>query len=208
MTLSGLDLVASTFDSGAEALHNKFLTILADSACTGCRSAGFGEAILVARLQDEWSSFTRALVVASALGAQRKNGTPVGAIAGITSPPDAENFVRVASACAAKKQGSQYPIWHATTFVIEVGTLLKLNNLPQLEIALGPSPVPRQVTDFRNYFVHPGTGTRQRYEGLQAKLGLLHLEPEDLLHQFQAPGLRIFTSWVRELQQIADASTQ
>ena len=201
-------MTASTFKSDAEKLHNKFLSILSDSACTGCRSAGFGEAILVARLQDEWSSFTRALVVASALGSQRKNGSQVKAIEGVYSPSDAETLVRAASACAATKQGSRYPIWHATSFVIEVGTLLKLNNLAQLEITLGPSPVPRQVTDFRNYFVHPGTGTRQKYEGLQAKLGMLHLEPEDLLHQFQAPGLPIFTSWVRELQQIAETSTQ
>ena len=201
-------MVASAFDSSAEALHNKFLAILADSACAGCRSAGFGEAILVARLQDEWSSFTRALIVASALGAQRRNGTPVGAIAGVTSPADAENLVRAASACAARKRGSHYPIWHATSFVIEVGDLLKLNNLPQLEITLGPSAVPRQITDFRNYLVHPSTGTRQKYEGLQSKLGMLNLEPEDLLHQSQSPGLPIFTSWVRELQQVADASTQ
>ena len=208
MGLSRLDLVASTFESVAEVLHNKFLTILADSACTGCRSAGFGEAILVARLQDEWSSFTRALVVASSLGARRKNGTPVGAIAGVNSPPDAEKSVRAASKTVAETRGPGYPTWHAPSFVIEVGTLLKINNLSQIELALGPSPVPRQITDFRNYFVHPGTGTRQKYEGLQAKLGMLSIEPEDLLHQFQSPGLRIFTSWVRELQQIADASSE
>lgn len=201
-------MAASAFKSEAETLHNNFLSILADSACTGCRSAGFGEAILVARLQDEWSKFTRALVVASALGTKRTSGTQVRAIAGVKSPADAETLVRAASSCAATKQGSRYPIWHAPSFVIEVGNLLKLNNLAQLEITLGPSSVPRQITDFRNYFVHPGTGTRQKYEGLQSKLGMLNLEPEDLLHQLQAPGLPIFTSWVRELQQVADASTQ
>lgn len=203
-----LDVAASTFELGAETLHNKFLSILSDSACAGCRSAGFGEAILVARLQDAWSNFTRTLVVSSASGAQRRNGTPIKAIEGVNSPSDAERLVRAASACAAKKQGSQYPIWHSTSFVIEVGDLLELNNLSQLENTLGPSTVPRQITDFRNYFVHPGIGTRQKYEDLQAKLGMLNIEPEDLLHQLQAPGLHIFTSWVRELQQVADASTQ
>ena len=200
-------MAAAAFKSGAEALHHRFLAISADSACTGCQSAGFGEAILAAWLQTEWGNFTRNLIVASALGT-RRSGTPVKAIAGVRSPADAEKMVRTAAACAAKIRGTSYPVWHAPLFAIEVGSLIGLHNQPKLEVVLGATLVPGQIADFRNYLVHPGDKTRKKYEGLQAKLGMFGMEPEDLLHQFQGPGLTVFTSWIRELQRIADDSTR
>ena len=208
MVRSRLDVAASTFKLGAEGLHSKFLTIVSDTACTGCQSAGFGEAILATWLQTEWSKFTRNLIVASALGTRRTKGTPVRPIAGVMSLDDAEKKVRAAAASEAKKSGSAHPIWHKPGFTINVGALLGLNNQLQIVAALGATLVPRQITVFRNYLVHPGAETRQEYEALQAKLGMLRLGPEHLLHQHQQPGLPVFTSWVRELQQIADASTQ
>ena len=203
-----LDAAATTFKLGAEELHQKFLAISADPACTGCQSAGFGEAILVAWLQTKWSNFTQDLIVASVLGTRRMRGTPVKAIAGVRSRDEAKKLVKAAASCEAKKRNSNYPIWHNPSFAIDVGTRLELNNLQQLELELGGSRVPRQITDFRNYLVHPGDGTRQKYEDIQAKLGMHSMEPEELLHQLKRPGLTVFTSWVRELQGIADASTQ
>ena len=208
MARSWLDVSASTFKSGAESLHQKFLEISADSACTGCQSAGFGEAILATWLQTAWSNFTRDLIVASALGTRRRRGTPVRAIGGVRSRAEAERMVRSTAACTAKNLGTSYPVWHSPSFAIDVGTRLGLRNLPQLEFALGVTLVPGQVTDFRNYLVHPGDRTRQKYEALQAKLGMQRMEPEHLLHQLQGPGLTVFTSWVRELQRIADDSTR
>ncbi len=208
MVRSRLDVAASTFKLGAEGLHSKFLKIVSDTACTGCQSAGFGEAILAAWLQNEWINFTRNLIVASALGTRRTRGTPVRPIAGVTSLDDAEKRVRAAAASEAKQRGSDHPIWHMPAFTINVGALLGLNNQLEIEAALGATLVPGQITAFRNYLVHPGTGTRQKYDDLQVKLGMHRLDPEHLLHQHQRPGLHIFTSWVRELQQIADASTQ
>ena len=208
MARSWLDVAASAFKSGAETLHQKFLAISADSACTGCQTSGFGEAILSAWLQTAWSNFTKDLIVASALGTRRVRGTPVRAIAGVRSRAEAQTMVRSTAACSAKKLGTGNPVWHSPSFAIDVGTQLGLGNLPQLELALGATLVPGQITDFRNYLVHPGDRTRQKYEVLQAKLGLHRMEPEHLLHQFQRPGLTVFTSWVRELQRIADASTR
>ena len=207
MALNRLDAAAFTFNSEAEELHEKFLEISGDSACVGCRSAGFGEAILIAWLQTVWANFARDLIVASALGTRRRRGTPVKAIAGVRSRADAERTVKAAAACSAGQRGTTYPVWHDPSFVIAVGTLLGLRNLPKLELALGATLVPRQITVFRNYLVHPGDRTRQKYEDLQAKLGMHCKGPEDLLHQLQRPGLTIFTSWVRELQRVADEST-
>lgn len=208
MVRSRLDVVAATFKSGTESLHDKFLEILADSACTGCQSAGFGEAILVPWLQTKWGEFTRGLITASAVGTRRTTGTPVRAAAGVRSLSHAEMIVRATAASTAQKRGIPYPVWHSPSFAVEVGTLIGLDNLPQLEVTLGSAIVPIQVTDFRNYLVHPSNRTRQKYEELRAKLGMLRAEPEDLLHQLQAPNLTVFTSWVRELQRIADAATQ
>ena len=208
MARSWLDASASTFKSSAEALHDKFLAILADSACTGCESAGFGEAILAAQLQTAWSSFTHDLIVASALGTRRRRGTNVRGIAGVRSRAEAESMVRSTAACTAIKRGTPYAVWHSPSFAIDVGTHLGLKNLSRLEDALGATLVPVQITDFRNYLVHPGDKTRQKYEKLQAKLGMHRMEPQHLLHQLQGPGLTVFTSWVRELQRIADDSTQ
>ena len=207
MALSRLDAAAATFNSRSENLHDRFLEILDDSECAGCRSSGFGEAILAAWLQTAWGKFIRDLIVASALGTRRRRGTSVKAISGVRSRRDAERMVKAAASCAAGKRGTPYPVWHDPSFAIDVGTLLGLENLPRLEIALGVTRVPRHITDFRNYLIHPADDTLQKYKDLQAKLGVHRIEPEDLLHQLQQPGLRIFTSWVRELQRIADQST-
>ena len=208
MAPSRLDVVASTFQTASEGLHDKFLAMTSDAACTGCQHAGFGEAILTAWLQTKWSDFTRELVVASALGTRRTRGNSVQAVAGVKSRADANRIVKAATTCAVKNGGLSSPIWHAPRFVVEVGTLVRLRNLWTLRAALGPTVIPAQITAFRNYFVHPGTKTRYRYEALQAKLGMLHIEPERLLHQQQRPGLPVFTSWVRELQRIAYDSTR
>ena len=203
-----LDVVASTFQLASETLHEKFLAMTSDAACTGCEHAGFGEAILTAWLQTKWIEFTRDLVVASALGTRRTRGNSVQPVAGVRSLADAKRIVKAATTCAVKKRGVGSPVWHAPWFVVEVGTLMGLRNLPKLEATLGPTLIPKQMTDFRNYLVHPGTSTRYKYEALQAKLGMLRVEPQDLLHQQQSPGLPVFTSWVRELQRVAYDSTR
>ena len=208
MARSWLDVSASTFKLDSEALHEQFLAISADSACTGCQSAGFGEAILAAWLQTAWSNFTQDLIIASALGTRRRRGTPVRAIAGVRSRAQAKSMVKSTAACTAMKRGTPYAVWHSPSFAIDVGTHLGLSNLSSLEDALGATAVPGQIADFRNYLVHPGDKTRQKYENLQAKLGMHRMEPQHLLHQFQRPGLTVFTSWVRELQRIADDSTR
>ena len=208
MARSRMDVAAADFKSEAETLHNRFLAISTDSACTGCQSAGFGEAILVAWLQAEWGRFTRSLIVASVLGTRRRRGNPVKAIAGVRSPADAEKVVKSAAAYTAKKHGTGHPVWHKPSFAIEVGSLIGLQNQPKLEVVLGATLVPWQITAFRNYLVHRDADTRKKYEVLQGKLGMHDMEPETLLHQFQKPGLTVFTSWVRELQRIADDSTR
>ena len=207
MAPSRLDVVASTFQSASETLHDKFLAMTLDAACTGCQHAGFGEAILTAWLQTKWIEFTRDLVIASALGTRRTRGNSVQAAAGVRSRADAKRIVKAATTCAVKRRGISSPVWHAPWFVVEIGTLIGLRNLPKLQATLGPTVIPEQITDFRNYLVHPGKNTRHKYEALQAKLGMLRVEPQDLLHQQQNPGLPVFTWWVRELQRIAYDST-
>ena len=208
MARSRLDMAASAFKLGAEALHQKFLAISVDSDCTKCQSAGYGEAILVPWLQTEWSNFIRDLIIASTLRTGRIRGLPAGTVTGVRTQTIAEKTVKGAATCMAKRRGTFYPVWHDPLFAIEVGTFLELDNLRTLEVALGSTLVPRQITAFRNYLVHPGDRTRQKYEDLQAKLGIHNTGPEQLLHQLQAPGLMVFTSWVRELQRIADNSTR
>ena len=208
MALSRLDVVASTFQSASEALHDRFQAMTSNAACTGCQHAGFGEAILAAWLQTEWIDFTRNLVIASALGTRRRGGNSVQAVAGVKSQADAERVVKAATNRAVKKHGFSSPVWHAPWFVIEVSNFIGLRNLPKLQAALGPTVTPEQITAFRNYLVHPGNKTRYKYAALQAKLGMLRMEPEHLLHQQQKPGLPVFTSWIRELQRVAYDSTR
>ena len=208
MPPSRLNVVASAFQSNSEALHDKFQAMRSDVACTGCQSAGFGEAILAAWLQTKWSDFARELVIASALGTRRTRGNSVKPVTGVKTRADAERFVKAATKCVIKNRRLPLPVWHSPSFVVEVGTLIKLRNLRNIEAVLGPTLVPEQITDFRNYLVHPGKRTRYKYESLQAKLGMLRIEPEQLLHQQQRPGVPVFTSWVRELQRIANDSTR
>lgn len=207
MTSDSLAQTAVVFYSNAEHLHDQFLTIQSDSNCIGCKSSGFGKAILTAWLQARWIDFTHDLLVMSALGVTR-NPNPVQPLPRVHSEQDAKKTVRQACRQVASVRGLQLPILHAPWFVVEVGKFLGLHNLPSIQSALGPSLIPDQITDFRNYLVHPGSRTQQKYSNLQAKLGMVRVEPEDLLDQYQSPGVPLFTAWVRELQRIAYAATQ
>ena len=203
-----LEMVASTFNVKSEALHNNFLRILSDAACHGCSAAGFAEAILTAWLQEEWGRFTRELVTASAPGTRRAKGNSVRPVSGARSPSDANKMVSENSSRAAKKLGYSSPVWHSPLFAVEVGRLIGLQNLGNLEVTLGSTPVPRQVSHFRNYLVHPSQDNRSKYEKLQATFGLHGKEPEDFLHQQLGPGVTVFTYWVRALQTVSYAATQ
>ncbi len=206
MTLSSLVAVASAFQSASEELHDRFLEMRSDEACSNCRSAAFGEAILTAWIQTEWQKFTRALVLASALGGQRQDGTPVQPLPDVATRADAERVLKCATRTTVKELG--YLAWHSPEFVLKVSTTLSLSNLPSLNSALGATLVPGQITAVRNVLVHPESKTRQRYERLQEKLGMLNVPPEHLLRQQHSPGVALFTSWVRELQSVADDSVQ
>ena len=208
MARSRLDAVALTFLSESEALHDTFLHMRSDTACAECHSAALGEALLTAWLQTKWADFTRELLIASALGTRRTTGAAVQRLAGIKSRDDAERVLKEATARCQAARGLGTPVWHAPWFVLQVSEVIALNNLTRLQMSLGPTLVPKYMNTVRNYLVHPGAKTRARYEELQEKLGMLQVEPEYLLRQQQSPGLSVFTSWVRELQSVARASTQ
>ena len=208
MALSRLDRVNAGFQANAEALHDKFCAIRLDHCCSGCRSAGFGEAILTAWLQTSWGSFTRSLIIASTLGTRRTSANAFQALPGVRSNTDAERKVKAASAEVVEKHRYSDPVWHAPLFVVEVSNLLAIRNKSTIEITIGATSIPKQISRFRNYLVHPDERTRSEYNALQASLGMLRTEPEDLLHNEIKPGLPVFTEWVRELQRVAHASTR
>ena len=201
-------MVADTFESDSEALHQKFLSMNSDNSCVGCSSAGWGEALFSAWLQTTWAGFTRALVIASAQGTRRGQGNSVLPAPGVKSRTDAERIVTAASRCTFRRRGLSNPVWHSPDFAIEVSNRVKLRNLTTLEINLGSSVVPKQITDFRNYLVHPSEYNRSKYEEMREKLGLVRVEPEELLRQHLQPRQKVFTFWVNELQRVARASTE
>ena len=208
MPPSHLDIASQTFHATAEALHNKFLVAISEPSCVECTTARFSGAIFTAWLQEEWSSFLRNLVIASALGTRRKAGASVRAIRGVRNWPNAENIVKRAAIWVANKRGLDHPVWHAPQFVIEVGNYVRLSNLPTIEATLSPTRVPRQLTVFRNYLVHHDDKNLVKYQRLQAEFGLIDVEPQDFVYRHRSRGVPVFTSWVRELQRIANASTR
>ena len=209
MAPSSLVEVASGFHSASEELHDKFLAMRSDEACAECDGAAFGEAILTAWIQTAWGEFSRDLVLASALGAQRRDGTPVQPLAGVTNPAEAELRLRDAAKSVGNERGLSTPVWHAPWFAVEVGSVLGLGNVEGLEAALAPTLVPKQISTVRNVLVHPRQKKAfEEYESLQAKLGMLNVAPQYLPRQPTSPGVMLFTSWVRELQNVADDSTQ
>ena len=208
MPSSRLDIASRTFTATAEALHEKFLAATLEPACVECTVAGFSGALYTAWLQTEWGDFSRSLVVASALGTRRKTGASIKAAAGVKTQLDAEKLVKAASACAVKMRGLQQPVWHDPLFVVAVANGVGLANLSTIETALGPTRAPQQITAFRNYLVHPTERNGAKYKKLQAEFGLLNVKPQDFVYQYRARGLPIFTSWIRELQNVAYASTR
>ena len=201
-------MVAASFESDSEALHRKFLSMTSDNSCAGCSSAGWGEALFSVWLQTTWANFTRELVIASAQGTRRGPGNSVLPAPGVKSRADAEKIVTTESRCTFRRRGLSNPVWHSPDFAIEVSNRVKLRNLATLEVNLGSSVVPKQITDFRNYLVHPSEYNRSKYEEMREKLGLFRTEPEELLRQNLQPKEMVFTSWVNELQRVASASTE
>ena len=208
MALSGLDVVASRFQSDSEEIHEEFLRMRSDTACAGCDSAGLGEAILTAWLQNKWGEFTEDLLLESVLGMLPTMGNPAPAAGGLKTRAAAKRILKSAGACVIENQRLKGPVWHAPWFAIEASTLIGLRNLTQLQAALIPTVTPKRISDFRNYLVHPNATTRSNYQKLQEKLGMLRVETKDLLHQELKPGLPVFTAWVRELQGIAQDATR
>ena len=208
MQRSRLDIASRTFQTTAEALHDKFLVATSDPACVACSAAGFSGAVFTAWLQEDWSGFLRNLVIASALGTRRKTGASVRAVPGVTNLPNAEQIINAAAKCVAKHSGLQQPVWHAPKFVIAVSNYVKLANSATITATLSPTLVPQQLTVFRNYLVHPNDKNRIRYQKLQAEFGLLDVEPQDFVYRYRSRGVPVFTSWVRELQSIAHAATR
>ena len=208
MPPSHLLIASSTFHDTAEALHNKFLVAISDPACVECTTARFSGAIFTAWLQEKWSSFLRNLIIASALGTRRRTGTSVRAIRGVRNWHNAERIVKDAAICVANKRGLRQPVWHSPEFVIAVGNYVRLANLHTIVITLSPTQVPQQLTVFRNYLVHPTDTNRIKYHKLQAEYGLIDVEPQDFVYRYRTRGVPVFTSWVRELQRIANASTR
>ena len=203
--MAGADLSAvyEKFYNETEAIHAKFLAIVQDTACAGCQSAGFGEAILTAWLQTKWGEFSRELLIESLLCMYTANIS----VTATKTLGDAERTVTKTAREIAAKRGLPFPVWHSTGFVIEVAQEIALSNSTTIEHAIGPTTVPERITQFRNYLVHPTSRNRTKYEELLSKLGMLGKEPQELLHQSVRPGLVIFTSWIRELQFVSQAST-
>ena len=208
MPPSRLDNVSRSFCNTADALHEKFLAAMADPACAKCTIAGYGTALLTAWLQTKWSDFAKGLLLASALGTKRKTGPGVRPAPSVKTRSDAEALLKVATTATTKRHGLQQPVWHAPWFVIEVAAVVRLRNLNRLELTLGSTVVPKQITDFRNYLIHPTHQTRVKYEDLQAKFGMLGVEPQHFIQGQRLLGVPVFTSWVRELQRVAHASTR
>lgn len=208
MVRGRLETVAAEFQLESEELRRRYLSMTSDIACIECSTARLGEAILCAWLQTKWSDFTRKLVTASAQGTRRRQGNVVPPVPRVRSREDAEGIVKTASLCIMRKRGLGSPVWHAPWFAIDVGKRIGLRNLDTLELSLGSSVVPSQITDFRNYLFHPGERTRRKYEELRQKLGFVRVEPENLLGQSMGQGEMVFTFWVNELQRIANASVR
>ena len=85
---------------------------------------------------------------------------------------------------------------------------MRLRNAETIELAIGSARVPEYITDYRNYLVHPSARTRAKYDRLLARLGMLQVKPEELPRQEQAPGLPLFTSWIREAPESSGCISQ
>lgn len=208
MPSSRLDITSRTFYDTAEALHDKFLVAASDPSCVECTTARFSGALFTAWLQTRWSEFSRRLLVISALGTRRRTAASISAVPGVRTECDAEKLVKDAGAREVETRGVFQPIWHDPLFVIAVAGRVGLANLATIEATLGPTRAPKQLTTFRNYLVHPTDKTRTQYQRLQEEFGLLDVEPQDFVYRYRYLRVPVFTSWTRELQRVAYASTR
>ena len=202
MANSRLDLLADRFRIASESLLARFVSVQSDLDCSTCHSAGFEQALLAAWLQEQWSQFSRDFVIASTQGTRRKSN-PVKSLPGVRTLIDAEKTIKPAASDVATRHGLSIPIWHAPWFVIEVSMLVGLRNVSRIEATFGPTNIPAEVSDFRNYLVHPNTKTKVRYDALQAKYGLFDVEPAQFTSQEQSAGLSLFHGWIQGLQRVA-----
>ena len=208
MPSSRLDIASLTFQDTAEALHDKFLVATSDPSCVNCTPAGFSGALFTAWLQTRWSDFSRRLLVVSALGTRRKTAASVKPAPGVRTESDAEKLVKDAGALEVKSRGVLQPIWHDPLFVVAVAWRVGLANLTTIESTFVATRAPKQLAVFRNYLVHPTKKTRSKYRRLQEEFGLLEVEPQDFVYRYRYRRVRVFTSWTRELQDVAYASTR
>ena len=146
-----------------------------------------GQALLVVRLQNSWADFCRGLIEISA-----SNNT---------------GYVRSATKSVASDMGYSNPVWHSPEFVVQVAKHLTLANAGRIDLYLGANLSSGDVTDVRNYIVHPGSRTESKYREVAATEGVPGAGVGKLLNVRFAGGATLFERWVMDLQRTASNLT-
>ena len=155
------------------------------STCPAIHSEG--QALMVVRLQNSWADFCRSLINTSASNDSRCVGK--------------------AAKHVAKDMGYSYPVWHKPEFVVRVAKHLTLANTDRIELYLGANLSSGDVTDVRNYIVHPGSRTESKYRKVAAAEGVPYADVGALLNVRFPGGATLFERWIKDLQKTAITST-
>ncbi len=195
MAMRALHELYAHFVSRTDFLVRKFEAPLASDACIPIHADGRMRMLI--RLQHLWAEFCRELVTRSALGGcQTLSGRLLGRVSGVSDWRDIERT-------AWKESNRRPPPWHQPKFTLGVANKLAVQNLAQISLGLGAVSPADDLTDIRNYIVHPNERTKLAYNRVTYKLGARGLEPDMLLTSRQIGGATLFEAWVAELQTVA-----
>ena len=170
-----------------------------ESACEGilCDSQTYG----VVRLQFLWGQFCKELVIKSAVGGYRTvGGVILNPGTAVNSPQSIDSIV----SSELRKRMLRFPVWHSPPFVAAIGRALGIQNYTQINLTLSqPAPV-KEITDIRNFIIHPSMITKAKYVKIARGFNLPYARPFELMINKLPGGITQFADWVASLQQMAE----
>lgn len=195
MPVRALQDLYSHFVSRTNFLVRTYEAPLASDTCTVIHA--YGRTKVLIRLHYLWAEFCRELVTRSALGSCRTlTGNLLVRVPGVSAWNDIERV-------AKEKAGRGYPPWHHASFALGVANRLAVQNFAEISLGLAAISPADDLTDIRNYIIHPNQRTRLAYNKLTYRLGIRGLSPDVLLASRQSGGATLFETWAADLQILA-----
>jgi hypothetical protein len=164
--------------------------------------------MVVLRLHDSWSRFTREVVLLSACDSPTT-------LAGATVAPATGMLTRATVLLTLQTKWSTHPKWatwephwYDVNDAVKASRLAGLSNHATVSAGLGAADNPEQdVRVVRNFLAHRGDATAAKVAALAATFKIAgRMDADRLVHTIVGPGQTLLDKWIMDFRRVAQAT--